>query len=122
MEDYRGRNDLLGQTRNLLQGSADRPEGMVYGRSSAHALKGRTPVGVGAVIKGKYSDQEQRPDIDLGKSITPGFRNDQEPVRVSDVLHCNVLCYVVLCCSICVESCIWLSKHSNGPAPWQYGS
>jgi hypothetical protein len=32
-------------------------------------------VGAGEVIRGRYSDDQTQPDVDLGKSITPGFRN-----------------------------------------------
>ena len=31
--------------------------------------------GTAEIIQGKYTLKEQQPDIDLGKSITPGFRN-----------------------------------------------
>jgi len=70
VEDFRNTKNILGQSKNLGQGSSSRPFDMVYGKSSAS--KG---IGAGEIIKGKYTDEQNRPDRDLGKSITPGFRN-----------------------------------------------
>ena len=62
--------DMLGQSKNLGQDSASRPRDLVYGKSS-----GSKGLSAAEVIKGKYDIRDQRPDEDLGKSITPGFRN-----------------------------------------------
>ena len=73
VEDYRNMGDMLGKTKNLGQNSAIRPFDTAYGRSAASGRAG----GWSAiqVIKGQYSLEDQMPDRDLGKSITPGFRN-----------------------------------------------
>lgn len=74
VEDYRNMGDTLGKSKNLGQNSAARPWDLAYGKPGA---SGRGPGGWGTaqLLKGKYSTDEQQPDIDLGKSITPGFRN-----------------------------------------------
>ena len=36
------------------------------------------------VLKGKYKEMDNLPDEDLGKSITPGFRNLSFSVRIYD--------------------------------------
>ena len=50
---------------------------------SIHFLITARSVTIGAyeVIRGKYKDTETLPDDDLGKSITPGFRNLALTVR-----------------------------------------
>jgi len=50
---------------------------------SIHFLIIARSVTIGAyeVIRGKYKDTETLPDDDLGKSITPGFRNLALTVR-----------------------------------------
>ncbi len=70
--------DYLGRSRNLGQGSATRPNDIVYGQTSIHvkkAMSGKPQWGTKELIKGEYSFDAQLPDKDLGKSITPGFRN-----------------------------------------------
>jgi len=83
MDNYSSMADNLGQSKNLGQQSAQRPEGIAYGKPSATALKAASgPVwGAGAVLKGQYSVEQQMPDMDLGKSITPGFRNIARETR-----------------------------------------
>lgn len=75
VEDFRNTADMLGMSKNLGQGSGARPFEMVYGKPSASSRKAKGTWGAGEVIKGKYSIEEQMPDPDLGKSLTPGFRN-----------------------------------------------
>jgi len=70
VEDYRNMTDILGQSKNLGQDSGLRPKDMVYGKRNA--AKG---LSAAEVLKGKYKDADNEPDLDLGKSITPGFRN-----------------------------------------------
>jgi hypothetical protein len=69
VEDFRNMKDILGQSKNLGQDSFTRGD-MVYGK--ANRGKGFS---AGEVIKGKYTEDDNMPDMDLGKSITPGFRN-----------------------------------------------
>ena len=73
VEDFRNMGDMLGKTKNLGQNSTARPFETAYGRSAASGRAG----GWSAiqVIKGAYTLKQQLPDHDLGKSITPGFRN-----------------------------------------------
>lgn len=78
VEDFREMSDILGQSKNLGQGSAARSIEYAYGKPSGaeiRAAKGKQPVGAWEVIRGTYSKEDQLPDKDLGKSITPGFRN-----------------------------------------------
>lgn len=83
VEDYRNMGDVLGQARNLGQNSAARPYDTVYGRGSASMRKTGNVWGAAEVIRGKYTVDQQLPDHDLGKSITPGFRNVSLEVRSS---------------------------------------
>lgn len=70
VEDFRNMADVLGQSKNLGQDSGSRPKDMVYGRASG--IKG---LSAAEVLRGKYNESDNLPDRDLGKSITPGFRN-----------------------------------------------
>jgi EF-hand domain-containing family member B len=70
VEDFRNMGDLLGQTKNLGQASGSRPTDMIYGKPS-----GNKAISAADVMRGKYSPADLEPDRDLGKSITPGFRN-----------------------------------------------
>lgn len=70
VEDFRNMTDKLGQTKNLGQDSASRPKDMIYGKPSG--IKG---LSAADVIKGRYTPADTQADRDLGKSITPGFRN-----------------------------------------------
>lgn len=76
VEDFRNMGDRLGQTKNLGQSSAARSADMVYGKPS-----GLKAVSAADVIRGKYAPADTLPDRDLGKSITPGFRNISTQVR-----------------------------------------
>ena len=62
--------DMLGQSKNLGQDSGTRPKDLVYGKPS-----GSKGLSAAEVLKGKYKEADNLPDRDLGKSITPGFRN-----------------------------------------------
>jgi hypothetical protein len=66
VEDLRGLGDLLGKPRNLGHNS-NVPDGFVYGCKS-----GKNEWGAGQTIRGEYPIGE---DPEIGKSITPGFRN-----------------------------------------------
>jgi hypothetical protein len=70
VEDFHNMGDILGKTKNLGQDSGYRPKDMIYGKPSG--VKGSTAADV---IKGRYAASDLQPDRDLGKSITPGFRN-----------------------------------------------
>jgi len=62
--------DILGQSKNLGQDSGFRPPDMVYGKKNPNR-----GIGAAEVMKGKYTERDNAPDKDLGKSIMPGFRN-----------------------------------------------
>jgi hypothetical protein len=66
---------MLGQSKNLGQNSGARPFDQVYGKSVANSKGGKGQWVAADVMKGKYTANEQMPDVDLGKSIAPGFRN-----------------------------------------------
>lgn len=70
VEDFRNMGDILGQSKNLGQDSGLRPHDMIYGKPSGSKM-----VTAADVLRGKYSNADLQPDRDLGKSITPGFRN-----------------------------------------------
>ena len=91
VEDFRNTRNILGQSKNLGQGSSSRPFDMVYGKSSAS--KG---IGAGEIIKGKYTDEQNRPDRDLGKSITPGFRNISFEVSNKKLLKICAYFYLLI--------------------------
>jgi hypothetical protein len=49
---------------------------MVYGMQSGVVRKGGKPrLSAYEVMKGNYTESDALPDSDLGRSITPGFRN-----------------------------------------------
>jgi len=77
VEAFKKRQDQLGHSRHLGQDSDKRGLDFVYG-------KGRKGQNFGAadVLRGKYTKEQQVPDVDLGKSITPGFRNVQNSGRI----------------------------------------
>lgn len=70
VEDFRNMADMLGQSKNLGQDSGMRPKDLVYGKAS-----GSKGLSAAEVLRGKYKESDNLPDRDLGKSITPGFRN-----------------------------------------------
>lgn len=63
-------SDHLGTARSLLQGDVGLPKDHTYGIKS-----GGHEIGVGGLIRGFYTDSEQLPDTDLGRSVQPGRRN-----------------------------------------------
>jgi len=83
LDNYSTMGDNLGQSKNLGQQSGQRPVDQVYGRPSATAAKAKKGAvwGAAQVINGVYSVEQQMPDSDLGKSITPGFRNIARETR-----------------------------------------
>jgi hypothetical protein len=84
--------DLLGKTRDLGQGSHGRSEQFIYGLHSAHPMRGKPQPSAAEVIRGNYADSDQYPDDDLGKSMTPGFRNSTQQVKYDYLLlHCIVV-------------------------------
>ena len=51
---------------------------IVYGKPGGNmtrAAMGKPPIGAWEVMRGDYADEDQLPDKDLGKTLTPGFRN-----------------------------------------------
>jgi Ni/Co efflux regulator RcnB len=79
VEDFRNMGDILGQSRNLGQGSGARAMDTVYGKPSTNPKKSHWTAG--DIIRGNYRDDSLQPDGDLGKSIMPGFRNISTEVR-----------------------------------------
>ncbi len=96
MEDFKSTSDEIGRCRNLGQDSASRPFDTIYGRPSAFGRKSKTQVSAEEVIRGRYSPRDQMPDEDLGKSITPGFRNIAVEVRLSSFLF--LMKFLILFC------------------------
>lgn len=70
VEDFRDMSDILGRSRNRGQGSSALPFEHVYGQSNQGY-----DCNAAQALRGNYSEREQLPDADLGKSLTPGFRN-----------------------------------------------
>ena len=91
VEDYRNMSDVLGQSKNLGQNSGARPFDTIYGKASASGRKTKGQWGAAEVIKGKYPLVAQMPDEDLGKSVTPGFRN------ISFEVWSGLICLVLSC-------------------------
>lgn len=80
VEDLRGLGDLLGKPRNLGHKN-DLPDDFVFGCQS-----GKNEWSAGQTIRGEYPMGD---DPELGKSITPGFRN--VTVEVCAVTDVNIL-------------------------------
>ncbi len=74
-EDMYNSFDSLGHSKNLGQNSALRPFSMVYGRPSNSGTKSKVQSSAYELIRGRYTEDAQQPEADLGKSLTPGFRN-----------------------------------------------
>ena len=70
VEDFRNMGDSLGRSKNLGQDSGARPDDIVYGFKPK-----ASGVTAAEVMKGRYRVEDNAQDMDLGKSITPGFRN-----------------------------------------------
>jgi hypothetical protein len=82
VEEHRRRGDLLGQSRLLGQDSASRGHQFVYGKPSFSATgRSKQSYGASELLRGKFSNGVTDADPDLGKSITPGFRNIQNAER-----------------------------------------
>ncbi|CAM9121289.1 unnamed protein product [Hapterophycus canaliculatus] len=73
LDDFRETQDKIGRARNLGHDSRDHLEKHIYGREAVK--RGPNEWDARACVEGDYSWAEQQPDDDLGKSITPGFRN-----------------------------------------------
>ena len=71
--------DYLGQPRVLGHGDRELPEKHVYGKPTRSFVEWDA----GRLISGDYSNEEQEPDADLGRSLRPGFRNVAPEDRVS---------------------------------------
>lgn len=83
VEDLRGLGDLLGKPRNLGHQN-NLPDDFVFGCSS-----GKNEWSAGQTIRGEYPMGD---DPELGKSITPGFRN----VTVEVTSGMSYICYFIL--------------------------
>ena len=81
MEDFRNTGDILGKIKNLRQQDINRPSNLEFGMPSGVARKGGRPrLSAAEVMKGNYTEDDALPDRDLGRSITPGFRNTDHEV------------------------------------------
>ena len=81
MEDHRSTGDYLGQVRKLGQQVPNRDENLAFGIPSGIVRSGGRPrLTAQEVIRGTYTGEDNRPDKDLGRSLTPGFRNTSAEV------------------------------------------
>lgn len=80
MEEQRNAGDQLGRARDLGQGSSDRSEQFVYGLPSAYSRRVKSQWGALETIRGKYAETRPGEVDDLGRSVTPGFRNISDSV------------------------------------------
>lgn len=76
VENFKDLGDVLGKPRNLGIGADSIPEGTVFGRPSVSPHELNT-WGAAETIAGEYgADRDDGATVnDLGRSITPGFRN-----------------------------------------------
>ena len=63
--------DQLGQPKNLGLGEKGVPEDHVYGKPTRTFVEWDA----GRLMSGDYTQEEQEPDADLGRSLRPGYRN-----------------------------------------------
>jgi len=89
LEDYRDMGNTLGRRRNRGLVDSSLPPSHSYGLPT-----GQDGWDAAKVLKGSYDERDQLPDADLGKTLTPGFRNIS--MDVSD--HC-LSCGVPWCVS-----------------------
>ncbi|CAM9749716.1 unnamed protein product, partial [Chrysoparadoxa australica] len=73
LDNFHNTQHLLGRSRNLGMDPRDHLGDHVYGKAAIR--KGPDEWDARACIEGDYDWEEQQPDADLSKSITPGFRN-----------------------------------------------
>lgn len=80
VEDFKATSDVLGRARNLGMGARPHlPADHVFGKGSRR--RSADEWDAKACMEGSYSEAEQQPDADLGRSITPGFRNMTSETR-----------------------------------------
>lgn len=78
LDDFKAtHDDALAVGKSL--GHGPRTPRPAFGVPSAR----RQEEGAGRVIRGWYSEREQQPDADLGKSLREGWRNPVDQERVS---------------------------------------
>ena len=82
VEERYNQGDRLGKIRDLGLGSTSRTEQFVYGLPSSYSKRGRPQHGAADLIHGAFSSAEVTTDDDLGKSVTPGFRNISQDVGI----------------------------------------
>lgn len=104
VEERYKQGDRLGKIRDLGMGSTSRAEQFVYGLPSSYSKRGRPLHGAAELIRGTYFSAEEPADDDLGKSVTPGFRNIAEDVRP-------------ICSSIRIHVIILLFRAGSTAAP-----
>lgn len=79
VESFKALGDKLGRGRNLGHGDlSHHPER--YGKASS-MVSGLDVTDARACLEGDYAWEDQQPDLDLGVSLTPGFRNVTSEAR-----------------------------------------
>ncbi|CAN0502057.1 unnamed protein product, partial [Ectocarpus sp. 12 AP-2014] len=73
LDDFRETQDTIGRANNLGHDPRNQLGKHVYGKEAVK--RGPNEWDARSCVEGNYSWAEQQPDNDLGKSITPGFRN-----------------------------------------------
>lgn len=73
LEDLKNLQPMLGKPRNLGQGTERLPHDFTFGQASDRRREGEWDCS--QCLHGAYSAEEQMPDADIGKTLTPGFRN-----------------------------------------------
>lgn len=81
--NYQATQDRLGKVKAIGMTSEEVPGAHVFGRPSMR--RGQADWDAKACIQGGYVWEDQEPDADLGKSITPGFRNVTADTRAFGV-------------------------------------
>lgn len=81
--DFRRSQDVIGMPRSLGQGLDKLPPDHTFGMPSNRGRNGDWDAA--QCLRGDYTIEQQLPDRDLGKSVTPGFRNMTHEVRAFGV-------------------------------------
>ena len=104
MENFKDLGDVLGMPRNLGIGADRIPEGTVFGKPSIAANEVNL-WGAAETIRGEYGcDRDDGVTVsDLGRSITPGFRNTSTEVIYIFIM---IMCMIGDADFVCVF-CLW---------------
>lgn len=83
VSDFRRSQDVIGMPRSLGQGLDKLTPDHTFGMPSNRGRQGDWDAA--QCLRGEYTIDQQMPDRDLGKSITPGFRNSTHEARAFGV-------------------------------------